>query len=646
MPAESVVERALEGVSDGQSVDWDALESGALDEHDRECLKWLRVLGQIADLHHSTEDPLDESDPVGAGASTAEPRTVTDTWGRFELLEKVGEGSFGSVYRAWDPQLESELAIKILHQKTSDARLRARLLEEGRWLAKIRHPNVVRVIGIESHEDRVGLCMDFVRGQTLDDVLRTHGTMSASETVVIGLDVCGALAAVHRAGFIHRDVKARNVLREQGGRIVLMDFGAGRGMSHDAIRREDMTGTPLYMAPELLEGEQASAASDVYSVGVLLYHLVTSEYPVQAASVEELRAAHRQGRRRFLSELRPDLPMPFVRVVERALTPEVGHRYPNAGALLDALGSALREETEKKKTLADRLVTLVSVSYFAVAATGALVVLGILSSRTFNLFLGRSDFVAETLWDWLIWGAKSTVLPAVLVAIALVLASHLVVLRRFVTGQSVTAARLYDTARQRGQDWARRHSLYDAAALSSLVLVSSAITLAVALWHFYPLFRACFGAVATAPVSQLANLSPALGLYNNHYREAFTFVILCSALAWYGVLKLAARQGQRVDRSLLAGGAAVILIAVSVLSVPYRLLRHNDFEMAKWNGNSCYVIGERPADLLLFCPELEPRSRVVLKTAATVDRSGLWQGIFTRFSPPADSGQGTTTPAH
>ena len=210
------------------------------------------------------------------------------------------------------------MAIKILHRRVGDTRLKDRLLQEGRALAKIRHNNVVNVLGVEAHGDRVGLCMEFVRGKTLADIVRGQGKMSAAEAVLIGEDLCRALSAVHRAGYIHRDVKAKNVMRDDTGRIVLMDFGTGR-TAESQEGKSDRAGTPLYMAPEVIEGGQASACSDVYSLGVLLYHLVTGEYPVKARSVDELRDAHANRRHQWLSEVRPDLPVAFMQVVERAI---------------------------------------------------------------------------------------------------------------------------------------------------------------------------------------------------------------------------------------------------------------------------------------------------------------------------------------
>ena len=212
-----------------------------------------------------------------AGATTVD---TAQWWGRYRLDQKVGEGAFGCVYRAWDPELEREVAVKILHKRVAETPLRQALLREGRALAKVRHSHVVSVLSVESHDDQIALCMEFVTARRSKTCFRA-GLLSAGEAMLVCQDVCRALAAVHLAGFVHQDVKARNVMREKAGRIVLMDFGAGQDTSSSGVGRASIAGTPLYMAPEVLAGEAPSAISDVYSVGVLLYHLVTGEYPVE-----------------------------------------------------------------------------------------------------------------------------------------------------------------------------------------------------------------------------------------------------------------------------------------------------------------------------------------------------------------------------
>ena len=676
MSVEGLIDRAVEDIADGQPVNWALLDSQAHDDDERKQLKMLRILEEIAHLHRSTQDsdvedtfgttsssrsadssvgsiddPADSIDRDAAGmAATAgagvasDVRKRMDVWGRFHLLEKVGEGSFGAVYRAWDPQLERQVALKILHRHLADERLRTKLLREGRALAKIRQPNVVSVLEVEEQEGRVGLCMEFVQGQTLEDVLQLQGTFSARETVLVGEDVCRALAAVHNAGFVHRDVKARNVMREQAGRIVLMDFGTGReARSLEDANRPDVAGTPLYMAPEVLAGEPASMRSDVYSVGVLLYHLVTSQYPIVAQSIDDLRVAHKERRRRFLSECRPDLPRPFVRVVERALAAHPQDRYPNAGALLDALGTALGDLHDSRWEAARPLLRAAA----AIALVAILpLLLGFLTTLGYNAILQRTEFANETMWDWWVWGGRALVAPAM----SLLIAGFALVLftgtRNLLRGASSRVRQFDDSVRRRVAAWANRLTLDDVSVLSSWVFLLSTTALVVTWWYFWPLMAAFGTTVTQATSDQLALIAPANKEHHFAYRKALTLIVLLTTAAWYGVLKVSALRHQPLRGGLAIGSAAVLGLALVSLVLPYRLLYHNRSEAANWkhaitaNGvsaerlDSCYITGERVYnggnEVLLFCPDLQPARNVVVPRSA-VERTGRIENIFTHF---------------
>ena len=187
-------------------------------------------------------------------------------------------------------------------------------------LAKVRHPNVVSIYGAEQIGDQIGLWMEFVRGHTLEQILDQRKVVSAAEAVDMGLELCRAVSAVHGAGLLHRDIKAHNVMRAEDGRIVLMDFGTGRELEDEAS--SDLAGTPLYLAPEVLQGQKATARSDTYSLGVLLYHLVTGSYPVQARTVREVRRAHERGERTAVRTARSDVPAKLARAIERAIDPD------------------------------------------------------------------------------------------------------------------------------------------------------------------------------------------------------------------------------------------------------------------------------------------------------------------------------------
>jgi TolB-like protein/tetratricopeptide (TPR) repeat protein/RIO-like serine/threonine protein kinase len=334
-------------VADGSPVDWDQAQATAADDRARRRLRHLKLIAGIAEVHRTLPDDA----PDEPGLETLSSKDGLRRWGHLVLLEKIGEGNFGDVYHAHDPWLDRDLALKLLRPATTTDVPTARIVREARALARVHHPNVVTVHGADVHDGRVGLWMELVRGQTLEGLLALQGPFGAAEAALIGQDLCNALAAVHAAGLVHRDVKTANVMRESGGRLVLMDFGSGQ--LSQAVAPGQGAGTPLYLAPEVLTGGRATPQSDIYALGVLLYRLVTAEYPIEAASVDELREAHERGERRSLYDARPDLPKGFVAVVERALDADPQRRYPSVGEMQTALSrtigaAALVEPTEAR----------------------------------------------------------------------------------------------------------------------------------------------------------------------------------------------------------------------------------------------------------------------------------------------------------
>ena len=323
-------------VDEGKPIDWDAEERAATDDDARAVIQGFRVLASVAAVAQD-----DSFDAVATPSSwpRAGHNLSGTAWGPLRLEKAVGRGAFSQVYRAVDP-LGRHVAVKLLSPRLGGDDLSARVLDEGRVLASVKHPNIVVVHGADEHDGRVGLWMEFVHGRTLADEVEARGAHSADEAIVIGRALCGALAAVHAKGLVHGDVKAHNVMREEGGRVVLMDFGAGRSMQTSASGNDMLAGTPLYLCPERLRGGPPTAATDIYSLGVLLYYLVTRDYPVEGATRAEVDEAHRAGRRTRLRDRRPDLPDAFVAVIERAIAPESAARFASAGVFEEALAAA------------------------------------------------------------------------------------------------------------------------------------------------------------------------------------------------------------------------------------------------------------------------------------------------------------------
>jgi serine/threonine protein kinase/tetratricopeptide (TPR) repeat protein len=317
--ARSTLARLAAAVADRDAVDWDDVEASA---ESPEELRVIRQLRQLAGLSHASD-------------------AQRESWGRLELRGEIGRGTFGTVYRAWDSRLGIDVALKLLNAAPA-APEPSSAIKEGQLLAQVRHPNVVSVYGADCIDGRVSIWMEFVTGRTLKEILREQGPFGAHEACVIGRDLCRALAAVHHKGFLHRDVKAQNVIREAGGRTVLMDFGAGvtQPMPGEV---PVLGGTPLYLAPEVLGGHPPTVQTDLYSLGVLLFHLVTGEFPVAGDSVAAIASAHTAGTRRHLRDVRPDLPATFVRVIDAAVSANAAERPQSAGAMEALLDQALME---------------------------------------------------------------------------------------------------------------------------------------------------------------------------------------------------------------------------------------------------------------------------------------------------------------
>ena len=625
--SEAVLDAAIEQIADGLTVDWNEFDK-AVPAREGEWAKSLRVLNDIVNLHREAAVDYEHTTLVSAGPAHSSSASALDTWGKYRLADKVGEGSYGSVYLAWDSELERDVAIKILHRRVGDTRLKDRLLQEGRALAKIRHNNVVNVHGVEAHGDRVGLCMEFVRGKTLADIVRGQGKMSAAEAVLIGEDLCRALSAVHRAGYVHRDVKAKNVMRDDSGRIVLMDFGTGRTMAQEG--KSDRAGTPLYMAPEVIEGAQASARSDVYSVGVLLYHLVTGDYPVKASSVDELRDAHANRRHQWLSEVRPDLPVAFMQVVERAVALDPEERYANASELLSALG-ALKMGPEP---IIKRIVWLVMIAVVVFFGTLAL---GTITSGVFNTALERRDFAEKDVLDYLDWGRRTSLPPFLILLMTLLAVGVLRVVRRLLLVSS-RIRQLDVSVRKALRRAVHALRLDDVSVLASLSLLLS-LGVAFAVYWFYRnlIWAALVSKVTTATVEHFQLLAPASVAHHNQYRWAFTGVVIFSVAVWYPVVRLL-RKGQSLHWGMFLSGGVVTCIALALLHFPYRQFYHNkSFEAVRLNNDRCYIIGERGDDLLAFCPRLQPpRNRIVKRVDPGLTYLGVRESIFSEFGREAN----------
>jgi serine/threonine protein kinase len=256
------------------------------------------------------------------------PPDQPGTWGHLEVRSGLGEGAFGSVYRAFEPILRREVALKLWRE--GDAGHASTLMEEARSLATVRHPHVLAVYGADVHSGRLGMWTELLQGRTLEEELASRGPLSFPHWLEIALALAGALDAVHGADLAHGDVKASNVMVDATGRVVLTDFGAAARVATGPAK----AGSPLSMAPEQLAGAPLDGAADLFALGVLLYRLAVARYPFEASTLAELEALHSSGAR--ARRLPRSLPRRARRLMSALLDAQPTNR-PSATAALAEL---------------------------------------------------------------------------------------------------------------------------------------------------------------------------------------------------------------------------------------------------------------------------------------------------------------------
>ncbi|WP_165371706.1 serine/threonine-protein kinase [Pseudolysobacter antarcticus] len=247
-------------VADGHAVDWAELVGSDAAAH-----AGLRQLAKITEAFRSAKSKSD----------SAPPHATAFRFAGLDVIEKIGEGAQGEIWRAHDRLLDQYVALKL--QKKHAGVLSSEFMQEARKLAKVNHPNVVRIFGAAVEDTRAGIWMEWVQGRSLKTLLDNNGPFCARDVIVIALQLCEALAAIHRQGFAHADLKPENVLREDSGRIVLLDFGAARDFQH--VAKSTVAGTPIYVAPEILDGGDTTPASDIYALSMLMFHLLSGRFP-------------------------------------------------------------------------------------------------------------------------------------------------------------------------------------------------------------------------------------------------------------------------------------------------------------------------------------------------------------------------------
>lgn len=266
---------------------------------------------------------------------TEVPKLPAGCASRFVPRRVLASGGFGSVVLAQQVDLDRAVAIKLLHSDIStDPEQVERFCAEARITAALTHPHIVRVLDHGFDDGVPWIAYEFLAGVSLS-VLLEAGPLATGEALAAAGQVASALEVAHQSGILHRDVKPANVMEAGPGIYKVTDFGIARWTTGAAVRTKTgvILGTPAYMAPELVQGERASVASDVYALGVMIYELVTGQLPFSGASYLDVLRKHLSEEAPPPSQLRPGLPTAVDLLIRRALAKDPAVRYPSADAM-------------------------------------------------------------------------------------------------------------------------------------------------------------------------------------------------------------------------------------------------------------------------------------------------------------------------
>ncbi|MCS6906567.1 MAG: protein kinase [Anaerolineales bacterium] len=275
---------------------------------------------------------------------------------RYQLLERLGIGGMAIVYRAYDQRLERYVAIKLLRETySSDSAFRERFHQEARAAANLSHPNIVTVHDFGYDKGQLYIVMEYVPGTDLKSYLKGKGHFSVRETLSLMIQACAGVGYAHRAGIVHCDIKPQNFLLTPDRRLKVTDFGIARALAsiHPEEKSEVIWGSPQYFSPEQAAGLAPSPASDVYSLGVVAYEMLTGQLPFQSSSAEELARMHREDPPPPPSRYNPSIPPSLELVILKVLSKEPSARYRTAdqlGRILIHVQNELYEKTTPSST--------------------------------------------------------------------------------------------------------------------------------------------------------------------------------------------------------------------------------------------------------------------------------------------------------
>jgi len=321
------------------------------------CSKCGTQLGLSEDVSLPTKTIEIPKEELTTGSTFAE---------RYQIIEELGRGGMGRVYKAVDTEVNEKIALKLIKPEiAADKKTIERFRNELKYARKIRHKNVCQMYDLSKEEGNYYITMEFVPGDDLKSLIRRMGRLSPGQAITITKQVCDGLAEAHKTGVVHRDLKPQNIMIDQDGNARIMDFGIARSLEGKGITGAGvMIGTPDYMSPEQVDGKETDQKSDIYSLGVILYEMVTGQAPFEGDTPFTVGVKHKSETPKDPKELNPQIPDDLSHIILNCLEKEKNNRYQSAGELRSELTTLDQEipTTEKvipkRKPLTSREITV------------------------------------------------------------------------------------------------------------------------------------------------------------------------------------------------------------------------------------------------------------------------------------------------
>src|SRR5213080_3775260 len=274
----------------------------------------------------------------------------TQIGGRYRLDAVIGRGGMSTVYKAFDTVLERPVAIKLMHREiASDSEQLERFRREARSVAQLNHPHIVTVIDAGEDEGTPYIVFEFVDGETLKERIKRNGRLAIPEAIAYAIEIARALGAAHAQGIVHRDVKPQNVLIDEEGAAKVTDFGIARTLDQEGLTADGrVLGTTDYVSPEQALGHPVTGQSDLYSLGIVLFEMLTGQVPFKGESQVAVAMKHVREELPDVQVRRPEVSSALAAVVDRATAKDLAERYADDHELIGDLEDVLAIEAARQ----------------------------------------------------------------------------------------------------------------------------------------------------------------------------------------------------------------------------------------------------------------------------------------------------------